>query len=316
MPVRADQVHHVAGHEVAADRRGCPRPAASGAARPPRPPRRRPARAAPRHVGGVPQPEPAGRQPPPGRPERGADLRPAAPTLQRRGHVRRPRPAAPGCPTPRPSPAAVILVAMPPVPRLSAPARATRTASRSVGCVDVGQQPRPRPARVAVVETVHVGQQHQRVGADQVRHQRGQPVVVADPDLVGGHRVVLVHHRQHAQPEQPLQGALGVAVVRAADHVVRGEQHLADGLAVPGERRHRRPAPAAAARRGGGLLGGQVAGASGQPQRGQPGRDGARGHQHHLAAGRPARGQRVDQRVQPRRVQAAGSGWSARTSRP
>ncbi len=56
-------------------------------------------------------------------------------------------------------------------------------------------------ARVEVVEPVHIGQQDERPGPDHVRDQRGQPVVVAEPDLVGGHRVVLVHHRQDAQFE-------------------------------------------------------------------------------------------------------------------
>ena len=71
----------------------------------------------------------------------------------------------------------------------------------------------------------------------QVGDQRGQPVVVAEPDLVGGDRVVLVDDRDDAERRAAGQGALGVAVVRAADDVVGGEQHLADGEAVPGERR-------------------------------------------------------------------------------
>ena len=57
-----------------------------------------------------------------------------------------------------------------------------------------------RPARVAVVQPVDVGEQHQQVGPHQVRDQRGQPVVVAEPDLVGGDGVVLVDHRDGAEP--------------------------------------------------------------------------------------------------------------------
>ena len=37
------------------------------------------------------------------------------------------------------------------------------------------------------------------VGLRHVRDQRGQPVVVAEPDLVGDDGVVLVHHWYHAK---------------------------------------------------------------------------------------------------------------------
>ena len=56
----------------------------------------------------------------------------------------------------------------------------------------------------------------------QVGDQRREPVVVAEPDLVGGDRVVLVDDRQHAELEQLGEGAVGVAVVRAPGHVVDG----------------------------------------------------------------------------------------------
>ncbi len=54
-------------------------------------------------------------------------------------------------------------------------------------------------ARIGVVEPVDVAQQHQRVGADQMRHQSREPVVVAEPNLVGGHRVVFVDDRHRVQ---------------------------------------------------------------------------------------------------------------------
>ena len=110
------------------------------------------------------------------------------------------------------------------------------TAARSPGRGTVSISWAGPGARVAVVDAVDVGEQHQRVGAGDVRDQRGEPVVVAEPDLLGGDRVVLVDDRQHAEGQQPLDGLLGVAVVAAAGEVVGGQQHLADGDAVPGER--------------------------------------------------------------------------------
>ena len=50
-------------------------------------------------------------------------------------------------------------------------------------------------SRIGVVEAVDVRQQHQRVGADQMGDKGREPVVVAEPDLVGGDRVVLVDDR-------------------------------------------------------------------------------------------------------------------------
>ena len=64
-------------------------------------------------------------------------------------------------------------------------------------------------ARVGGVEAVDVGQQHQQVGADHRRDLRGEAVVVAVADLVGGDRVVLVDDRHDAEVEQGLQGARG-----------------------------------------------------------------------------------------------------------
>ncbi len=73
-----------------------------------------------------------------------------------------------------------------------------------------------RTPGVAVVEGVDVGEQDHRVGVGQMGDQRGEAVVVAEADLVGGHGVVLVDDRDDAQLQQPRQGALGVAVVGRA----------------------------------------------------------------------------------------------------
>ena len=58
-----------------------------------------------------------------------------------------------------------------------------------------------------------VGEQHEQVGAHEVRHQRGEPVVVAVADLVVGDGVVLVDHRDDPEVEQPAQRLAGVQVL-------------------------------------------------------------------------------------------------------
>ncbi len=87
------------------------------------------------------------------------------------------------------------------------------------------------------------------LGPDQVGHQGGQPVVVAEPDLLVGHGVVLVDHRDHAQLEQAGEGLAGVEVLAAVDEVEGGQQHLAGGQAVGARARRSTPASAGAGRR-------------------------------------------------------------------
>src|SRR6185312_15650301 len=105
--------------------------------------------------------------------------------------------------------------------------------------------------------------------------------------------------------EQPVQGALGVAVVRPAHEVVGGQQDLAGADAVPGEGGGVPGDQQALADAGRRLLGGQVAGALGQAERGQPGRDRPRGDQDDLTAVLPAGGQRRGERADPHPVDLA-----------
>ena len=102
---------------------------------------------------------------------------------------------------------------------------------------------------------------------DQMGHQGGQAVVVAEPDLLVGHGVVLVDHRDHAQLQQAGQGLAGVEVLAAVDEVERGQQHLAgrQAVAVEGVAPHLHQ-PVLADRRHR-LEGGQVGGPG--PVRGQ-----------------------------------------------
>src|SRR5690606_4516707 len=109
-------------------------------------------------------------------------------------------------------------------------------AGEVVGAVDLGDQGRRPGGGVGVVETVDVGEEDEQVGADQVRHQRTEPVVVPEPDLGRGDGVVLVDHRHDPEVEQRLERTAGVAVVAAAGDVVDGEQHLTGDQAVAGQR--------------------------------------------------------------------------------
>src|SRR4051794_9890723 len=79
---------------------------------------------------------------------------------------------------------------------------------------------------VGCVEAVRVGQEQEQVRAEQDRHLRRQEVVVAERDLVGGRRVVLVDHGDHAPVEESPQRLPRVEVVAARAHVEEREEHL------------------------------------------------------------------------------------------
>ena len=160
--------------------------------------------------------------------------------------------------------------------------------------------------RVRVVQTVDVAEQHQQVGVHQVGDQGGQPVVVAEPDLTGGDRVVLVDDRQHSELEELGEGLVGVAVVAAPRHVVGGQEHLPRDQAVGRELLGVAVHEQSLAHRRSGLLGSQRTGPAGQPQRRQPGGDRAGGDEHDLGAADPGRGEHVDETAYALGVDAAG----------
>jgi hypothetical protein len=85
------------------------------------------------------------------------------------------------------------------------------------------------------VEALGVGQEHQETGPRQVGHEGGEPVVVAETDLVGGDGVVLIDDRQRPQRQQPVQSVTGVEVVRAMHEVVARQEHLGGDEAVLGQ---------------------------------------------------------------------------------
>jgi hypothetical protein len=98
-----------------------------------------------------------------------------------------------------------------------------------VGLAPHGRDPgRGRARGIPGVESVHIGEKYQQVRVQQRGHERGETVVVAEPDLLGGDGVVLVDDRDRTQREQAVQRPVRVAVVGAPDHVIDREQDLTD----------------------------------------------------------------------------------------
>ena len=87
-------------------------------------------------------------------------------------------------------------------------------------------------AGVVVVEALDVGEQDHEVGANHDAHERGQRVVVAEPDLLDGGRVVLVHDRHDLHVEQPLERAAREHVGLPVSGVVPGQEDLRDPHAL------------------------------------------------------------------------------------
>ena len=106
-----------------------------------------------------------------------------------------------------------------------------------------------------------------------MRDEGREPVVVAEPDLVRRHRVVLVDDGKDAQTEQALHGALRVTARSRMLEVARREQHLTGDDAVAGEALLIAVDQHVLAHGGGGLLRRQVGGARVQLEVRHPGRD-------------------------------------------
>ena len=131
--------------------------------------------------------------------------------------------------------AASSLLAMPPLPRPLPPRPAAIDSSGSSTATSRISSASACDPRVGGVQAVEVGQQHEQGGAHVVRHERGETVVVAVADVVGGDRVVLVDDRHGAEREQAGERAPGVEVLAAVDEVVRDEQRLGGDETVIGE---------------------------------------------------------------------------------
>ena len=53
------------------------------------------------------------------------------------------------------------------------------------------------PVGIAVIHALLIGENHQYVRLDEVGHKTRQGVIVAEADLLHGHRVVFIDHRHH-----------------------------------------------------------------------------------------------------------------------
>ena len=149
-----------------------------------------------------------------------------------------------GMPAPAASCAAAILLPMPPRPRPVPRAEPDVRRERAVV-----EQLRPRRSRSARVDAVDLGEQHEQPGVRQDGDLRRQRVVVAEGDLVGRRRVVLVHDRHRAEPEQRVEGVADVDVGLPVGDVGGREQDLRRLDADARERRAPRPRGAAPGRR-------------------------------------------------------------------
>jgi len=153
--------------------------------------------------------------------------------------------------------------------------------------------------RIAGIKPVDIGQQDQHVGAGHLRHPGGEAVVVAETDLGGGDRVVLVDHRHGAEAEQLGEGRAGVQMPPPLLGILQGQEDLRDGDVVAGQGLLIGMGEADLPGRGRRLLFLETQGAAAQPKMATADRDRAgRDDDHILVAGAAARDV-IDQRVQP-----------------
>ena len=131
--------------------------------------------------------------------------------------------------------AAASLVAMPPLPRSVPRPPATASSAASTSTISSMSDASASRRGIGGEEPGGVGEQHQHVGGDEVRHERGEAVVVAVADLVVGDGVVLVDDRDHAEVEEAPHRLARVEVLRRDAEVVGREQHLAGDETVLAE---------------------------------------------------------------------------------
>ena len=113
------------------------------------------------------------------------------------------------------------------------------------GELALGDQLGARGAGRARVDALDLGEEDEQPRPDEHRDLRRERVVVAERDLVGRRRVVLVHDGHRAEPEELGERLARVHVRGAVGDVARGEQDLGGGDARARRARPpRRPAAA------------------------------------------------------------------------
>ena len=166
------------------------------------------------------------------------------------------------------------------------------------------------PTGVGGVQAVDVAEQKQQVRPHAPGHDGGQGVVLPDggghPHLVGGHRVVLVDHRQNPQLQQAVDGVLKILPPLGVVHVLRRQQQLGHSVAVGPEQLVVGVHQLTLAHSGGGLLGGHIRRTAGQVQFPHPHADGPGGHQHQLMPSIFQIRQHLHQLLHPADIQPPG----------
>ena len=161
------------------------------------------------------------------------------------------------------------------------------------------------PAGIGGIDPVHIGQQHQQVRADQLGHPRGETVIVPVADLLRGHGVVLVDHRDGPQVQQGAHRRPGVQPPAAGLGIVAGDEDLGGHGPHGGQGLFPGPHQQALPGGGGGLLlvEHQLAAAEAQapPSQGH----GTGGHDQHALPPRPQAAHIGGEAVQPGLVHIA-----------
>ena len=142
-------------------------------------------------------------------------------------------------------------------------------------------------AGIGGVQAFDVGEQYENIGLHEMRQERCDVVVVAEPDLVVRDGIVLVDHRYTAEFEQTLERFARVQILLSVHEVVRHQQHLRghQGVACELGVVHLHESTLTSGRQR--LQRSNIGRTSRQTQSRHAGRHRARGHQHHVVAGLP-----------------------------
>jgi hypothetical protein len=135
------------------------------------------------------------------------------------------------------------------------------------------------------MHTFRIGQKDQEFRSCEVADERGQPVVVAERDLVDRHRVVLVDYRNRSETQQTVERVPRIQIALALHEVVSGQQHLRADRTALLEHACVSTQQATLPHRGGSLKRRDVGRACLEAEGAESRADRARRHQDHVDAG-------------------------------